>query len=138
MFGSGNVLYHLTYIDDLVEGIILAGETPGIEGEVFTLAGPEYTTLNTLVEMIGRVLNVKVSKRKFPVWPLWTAGLLCEIVCRPLRINPPVYRRRVDFFMKDRAFDIAKARKILHYDPKIGLEEGLSRTAVWYKEEGLL
>jgi len=138
MFGSGEVLYHLTYIDAPVPGIILVGASPGIEGEVFTLAGSKYSTLNVLVETIGKILDVNVSKRKFPVWPLWTAGLLCEIVCRPLRINPPVYRRRVDFFMKDRAFDISKAKKILKYDPKVSLEEGLARTAAWYKGEGLL
>jgi nucleoside-diphosphate-sugar epimerase len=138
MFGSGDVLYHLTYIDDLIDGIILVGESPGIEGEVFTLAGPEYTTLNVLVETIGKILGVKVSNRKYPVWPLWTAGLVCEILCRPLRINPPVYRRRVDFFMKDRAFDINKAKKTIKFDPKIHLEEGLARTAQWYKAEGLL
>ena len=34
MFGSGEVLYHLTFIDDLLDGIELVGETPGIEGEI--------------------------------------------------------------------------------------------------------
>lgn len=138
MFGSGEVLYHLTYIDDLLDGIELAGNTPGIEGEIFTLAGPKYTTLNELVETIAHILQVEVSKRHYPVWPLWTAGAICEILCKPLRINPPVYRRRVDFFLKDRAFDIAKARRNLKYSPKIGLEDGLKRTADWYRQVGLL
>ncbi len=138
MFGSGEVLYHLTYIDDLVDGIILVGETPGIEGEIFTLAGPRYTTLNKLVETIAEVLGVELSRRHYPVWPLWTAGAICELLCRPFKINPPIYRRRVDFFMKDRAFDITKAMKRLGYDPKIDLKEGLMRTARWYKKQGLL
>ena len=138
MFGSGNVLYHLTYIDDLVDGILLAGETPGVEGEIFTLAGERYTTLNDLVENIAEVLGVRPSTRRYPIWPLWTAGALCELVCRPFRIQPPVYRRRVDFFIKDRAFDISKARRLLGYQPKVDLKEGLRRTAAWYKEQGLL
>ena len=138
MFGSGKVLYHLTYIDDLVDGILLVGETQGIEGEIFTLAGPRFTTLNELVETIARVLDVLVSKRHYPVWPVWTAGALCEFVCRPLGIHPPVYRRRVDFFLKDRAFDIQKARQKLGYQPRIDLETGIRRTAEWYQEQGLL
>jgi len=138
MFGSGEVLYHLTYIDDLIDGIILVGETPGIEGEIFTLAGPRYTTLNKLVETIAEVLGVELSRRHYPVWPLWTAGAICELLCRPFKINPPIYRRRVDFFMKDRAFDITKAMKRLGYNPKIDLKEGFMRTARWYKEQGLL
>jgi nucleoside-diphosphate-sugar epimerase len=138
MFGSGNVLYHLTYIDDLIDGILLVGETSGIEGEVFNLAGERYTTLNELVQIIGKVLNVDVSKHHYPVWPVWIAGAIFEIICRPLRINPPIYRRRVDFFIKDRAFDITKAKQILKYNPRIDLQTGITKTAEWYKEQGLL
>lgn len=138
MFGSGEVLYHLTYIDDLLDGIELVGETPGIEGGIFTLAGPRYTTLNEFVETIAEVLGVQVSKRHYPVWPVWTAGAVCEFLCRPLRINPPIYRRRVEFFLKDRAFDTSKAKKMLEYQPKVDIKTGLKRTADWYKEQGLL
>ena len=138
MFGSGEVLYHLTYIDDLVEGIRLVGTKTGIEGEIFTLAGPRYTTLNELVSAIAAVLGVRVSRIRFPIWPLWLAGVLCEFACRPLRIQPPIYRRRIDFFVKDRAFDITKARNILGYEPKVDLDEGLGKTADWYRKTGLL
>ena len=138
MFGSGEVLYHLTYIDDLVDGILLVGETQGIEGEIFNLAGGQYTALNELVRTIADVLGVSLSRRHYPVWPLWTAGALCEFVCRPFRINPPIYRRRVDFFLKDRAFDISKAGRMLDYKPKVDLGAGLKRTADWYRKEGLL
>jgi len=138
MFGSGEVLYHLTYIDDLVDGIILVGQTLEIEGKIFTLAGPRYTTLNELVETIAEILGVGLSRRHYPVWPLWTAGAICELFCRPFKINPLIYRRRVDFFMKDRAFDTTKARHKLGYNPKIDLKEGLMCTARWYKEQGFL
>ena len=137
MFGSGEVLYHLTYIDDLVDGILLVGETPGIEGEIFTLAGEEYTTLNEWARIVADVLGVEISPRHYPVWPLWTAGALCEFLCRPFRINPPIYRRRVDFFLKDRAFDISKAKRVLGYRPRVDLRIGIQRTADWYKEKGL-
>ena len=138
VLGSGNVLYHLTCIDDLVDGFLLAGETPGIEGEIFTLAGPRYTTLNELRRIIAEILNVELSRLHFPVWPVWTAGAVCELLYQPFRINPPIYRRRVDFFIKDRAFDISKARRLLGYDPKTDLQEGLTRTAAWYREKGLI
>jgi len=138
MFGSGEVLYHLTYIDDLIEGIILTGEIPGIEGEVFTLGGEGYVTLNEFVGAVAGAVNAHVPKRRYPVWPLWLAGALCEFVCRPLRISPPIYRRRVDFFVKDRAFDISKAKKMLGYKPRVTVQEGMRLTAEWYKKEGLI
>jgi nucleoside-diphosphate-sugar epimerase len=138
MIGSGNVLYHLTFIDDLVEGIRLVGETAGIEGQIFTLAGPRYTTLNELYAAIAAVLGTKPSRIHIPVRPFLAAAAVCEKICRPLHIPPPIYPRRVEFFVKDRAFDIAKAKRVLGYNPKIDLAEGLARTAEWYKAQGLL
>jgi nucleoside-diphosphate-sugar epimerase len=71
-----------------------------------------------------------------PVWPVWLAGAACEAVCVPLGIEPPLYRRRVDFFTKSRAFDIARARAELGYDPAVTLREGIRRTLEWYRREG--
>jgi nucleoside-diphosphate-sugar epimerase len=56
----------------------------------------------------------------------------------PFGVEPPLHRRRVRFFKNNRAFDIAKARQRLGYDPKVSLTEGMSRTVAWYREEGLL
>ena len=138
MLGSGNVFYHLTYIDDLVEGFRLCGEVPAAAGRTYILAGPEYTTLKELVALIARELGVTPPRRHLPVWPFWTAGLLCEAVCVPLRIEPPLYRRRVDFYTKSRAFDTTRARTELGFAPRVDLKDGIRRTAAWYREQGLL
>lgn len=138
MFGSGEVLYHMTYVEDLAAGITLAGEKPEALSQVFTIGGSEYTSLNELVERIARALEVPAPHKHFPVWPVWMAGWLCELVCKPLRIEPPIYRRRVDFFVKDRAFDISKARRLLGYQPQVNLDTGLKITADWYRANGLL
>lgn len=138
MIGSGRVLYHLTFVEDLVEGIALAGERDEALGEVFTIGGDEYITLAQLVERIAMILQVPPPRKRIPVWPVWTAAVLCEMVCRPLRVEPPVHRRRLDFFIKDRAFDISKAKKLLGYAPKVNLDEGLRHTAEWYFAQGWL
>jgi len=138
MLGSGEAFYHLTYIDDLVEGFRLCGEGPAAAGRTYILAGARYTTLAELVRLIAAELHVSPPRIHWPVWPFWTAGLLCELVCVPLRIEPPLYRRRVDFYTKSRAFDITRARTELGYDPKVSLEDGIHRTAEWYRQQGLL
>ena len=132
MIENGNVLYHMTFVEDLARGFILAGEKDESVGEVFTIGGEGFLTLVELVEKIARILSKPVPKTKIPVWPVWFGGLLCEIVCKPFGISPPIYRRRVDFFVKDRAFDISKAKRILGYSPKVPLDEGLKLTADWY------
>jgi len=138
VLGSGDVFYHLTYIDDLVEGFRLCGEVPAAAGRTYLLAGPRYTTMNALIAMIAEELKVAPPKLRLPVWPFWTAGLLCEAVCVPLRIEPPLYRRRVDFYTKSRAFDTTRARTELGFTPQVDLPEGIHRTAEWYREQRLL
>lgn len=139
MIGSGKVLYHMTFVEDLVRGIALAGEKEAALGEIFTIGGNEYVPLKELVEKIGAALDKPVSTKPLvPAWPVWFAGLLCEIACKPLGIDPPIYRRRVDFFIKDRAFDISKAKRLLDYQPQVPLEAGLKITGDWYKAQGWL
>jgi nucleoside-diphosphate-sugar epimerase len=138
MLGSGEGFYHLTYIDDLVEGFRLCGEVPAASGRTYLLAGPRYTTLNQLVALIAKELQVTPPRLHLPVWPFWTAGLLCEVVCIPLGIEPPLYRRRVDFYTKSRAFDTTRARTELGFAPEVDLEAGIRRTAQWYREQQLL
>ena len=138
MIGDGKVLYHLTFVEDLARGIALAGEKEEALGEIFTIGGEGYVTLNELVAEISQVYNKPVSNFRIPVWPVWTAGLLCEILCKPLGIDPPIYRRRVDFFIKDRAFDISKAKRMLGYQPQVPLAKGLGITGEWYEKNGWL
>ena len=138
MIGSGRVFYHLTFIDDLVEGFRLCGTVPAAKGRTYILGGPRYTTLEQLVGLVAKELGVAPPRVHWPVWPFWTAGLLCEMVCIPLRIEPPIFRRRVDFYTKSRAFDTTRARTELGFAPTVDLEAGIKRTADWYRREGLL
>lgn len=138
MIGNGNVYWHPVYIDDLIQGMMLAGTVPNVEGEAFIIGGEGYITLNELVNSIASVLGVKLKKIYIPVMPIQLFGSLCEFFCKPFGIEPPIYRRRVDFFTKNRAFSISKAENRLGYRPEYNLLTGLRLTAQWYKENGLL
>lgn len=138
MLGRGKVLYHLTYVDDIVAGLCLCGEVPGAAGRTYLLAGPRYTTLSELVALVSAELGVKPPRLHLPVWPFWTAGLVAELTLVPFGIDPPIYRRRVDFYRKSRAFDTKRARQELGFAPRVDLEEGIHRTAEWYRREDWL
>jgi nucleoside-diphosphate-sugar epimerase len=138
ILGDGRIYYHLTYIDDLVEGFQLCGEVPAAAGRTYILAGGEVTTLNELTSLIAAEAKVSPPRVHLPVWPVWLAGAACEAVCAPLGLEPPIYRRRVDFFTKSRAFDITRARTELGYAPKVSLREGIRRTLEWYRTAGWL
>ena len=134
--GRGRIFYHLTYIDDLVEGFRLCGEHPSAANQTFILAGGEATTLNDLVALVATVSNVPAPTVHLPVWPFWLAGAACEVVCTPFGLEPPLYRRRVDFFTKNRAFDISLAQRTIGYAPQTRLREGITRTLEWYRAYG--
>ncbi|HYN08558.1 MAG TPA: NAD-dependent epimerase/dehydratase family protein [Vicinamibacterales bacterium] len=136
MFGRGAHYYHVTYIDDLCAGFRLCATVPAAAGRTYILAGGELTTLGELVKITADVARVPPPTRRLPVWPVWLAGAACEAVCAPFGIPPPLYRRRVDFFRKSRAFDISRARRELGFEPKVGLREGIGRTLGWYREQG--
>ena len=138
ILGSGQIYYHLTYIDDLVEGFRLCGEHPAAAGRTFILAGADVTTLADVMKMIAEAAGVRPPSVHLPVWPFWIAGAVCEAICVPLGIEPPIYRRRVDFFTKSRAFDITRARAEIGYTPRVGLREGIARTLAWYREHAWL
>jgi nucleoside-diphosphate-sugar epimerase len=138
VLGSGRIYYHLTYVDDLVEGFRLCGEVPRAAGRTYILAGAEVPTLNELVQLIAEEAGVPAPRLRLPVWPFWAAGAVCEAVCAPFGISPPLYRRRVDFFTKSRAFTIDRARAELGYAPQVSLRDGIRRTLAWYRSAGWL
>jgi nucleoside-diphosphate-sugar epimerase len=138
MIGDGKALYHWVYIDDLVAGILLCGTVDAAVGETFILAGPEYTTLNEVIGIVAEEVGAPPPWLRIPLAPVYLAAAACEAVCKPLNLEPPLHRRRVDFFTKSRAFDIAKARRMLGYAPQVSVREGVARTAAWYRDQGLL
>jgi nucleoside-diphosphate-sugar epimerase len=138
VIGTGKIYYHMVYIDDLVQGFILASDIEAAIGQVFIIGGEEKMILDDLLSTIAKITGSPDAKIHIPALPFQLAGSLCEKICIPLGIEPPIYRRRVDFFTKSRSFNIGKAKKLLGYTPQYGLYEGLRKTALWYKEHGLL
>jgi nucleoside-diphosphate-sugar epimerase len=138
-FGPGTAHYHLLYIDDLVNAFILAGKAENVAGQSFLIAGGEMPTLNELMEGIAKAMGKeKLRILRLPAGPFMVLGYFCEKVCIPIGISPPIYRRRVEFFTKNKAYDISKARTMLGFEPKTGMVEGLSRTVKWYRQTGKL
>jgi dihydroflavonol-4-reductase len=136
--GRAESFYHPVYIDDLVAGFLLALDHPRAVGEAFIIAGPRYVSQAELASVIARHTGGRVLPFRIPAAPIQWAGELCERVCVPFGLEPPLHRRRVDFWTKSRAFSIAKARRVLGFEPQVDLEEGVARTVAAYREAGWL
>ena len=136
LLGDGSARFQMVYIDDLTEGFRLAAEAPIAAGRTYILTGEEAPTLKELVHEIARIARVPSPRFRLPVWPFWLAGAVCEAVCIPFGIEPPIHRRRVKFFTSNRWFDTSRARAELGFAPKVPLRDGLRRTLDSYRHLG--
>ena len=138
MFGNGETHYHPVHVENLVDAFELAAASEKGDGQAYLIGDEHHYSLNELVSAIARALDVKMKVWRLPFWPLWSAALLCEIGYKPFGVDPPLFRRRVDWFRQNRAFSIEKARRQLGYQPKVALTEGLAKTALWYRQHGYI
>lgn len=134
--GAGTPHYHLAYIDDLVDGFLLALDRAEAAGETFIIAGPDSISQDDLAREIAKATGGSVWPFHIPAWPIQRIGDVVEALCVPLGVEPPLHRRRVDFWVKNRSFSIEKARRLLGYSPRVKAVEGIQRTARWYRDNG--
>ena len=104
VFGDGTQTRSFCYVSDLVDGILRLLESN--TNEPVNIGNPEELT----IEEIARTIIALV-------------GSSSRIVYRPLPVDDPKQRRP----------DITRARTLLGWQPKVGLEEGLSKTVGYFK-----
>ena len=139
MLGYGSKgLYHLIHVRDLVDFMILAATHEKTLGEVYICGAAEPIAVTDMIRVIARKLGTSPRFVRLPVTPFFVAGDICEAICKPFGIEPPIYRRRVAFFTKDRAFDTSKLRRDTGFTYTYPNEKGLTDLADWYVRQGWL
>jgi nucleoside-diphosphate-sugar epimerase len=136
--GNGEAFVHWIDVRDLAKAFILAMEKSHLNGETYIIAGEKAVPLSRMVETVARYLQVPPPGLHLPVKPMQALGSLCEAIFTPLRLQPPIFRRRVDFFTKSRYFDASKAARDLGFRPTQPFEEELSDITQWYQNNGYL
>jgi dihydroflavonol-4-reductase len=138
IIGKAQNKQHPVFIDDLVNGIILAAQTEGIEGRVYHLCGPDILTVNDLCHTVASAAGVSLISLRPPVWSVRAPARLIGVLWSLFSADPPVDHRKADFFILNRAYSIQRARKELNWNPKTRFEDGIRRTIDWYRENGKL
>jgi nucleoside-diphosphate-sugar epimerase/2-polyprenyl-3-methyl-5-hydroxy-6-metoxy-1,4-benzoquinol methylase len=138
LIGPGTNLHHPVYIDDLVEGLLLAAAVPAAIGRTLVLAGKDVVTTRQMVDTIAAELGRAPSRLRVPLWPVRAAAAVTEGVLRPLGVHPPLHRRRLDFFRKSFRFSGGEAREVLGFEPRVDFARGVADTATFYRARGEL
>lgn len=107
IFGDGLQTRSFCYVTDLARGLVALMETPGLAGEVVNLGNPREMTILEVAEQV-RALT----------------GTTSPLIRRPLPIDDPSRRQP----------DIAKARRLLGWEPEIDLDDGLRRTLEAFRQ----
>ncbi len=128
LFGRGEGRRHMVYVTDLADAFLRACTVPQAANQALIIAGPEAVTLREMLGTLAKVANRRSFGPRLPLKPmLWLAGVT-EDVCGKLKIKPPIYRRRMDFYLNDAVFSSNRAQSVLGWKPQVGLHEGLAAT----------
>lgn len=138
MIGNGKNLHHLIYVDDLIDGFLLAVQTDQAVGKLFVLAGKDVLTTNEMVKIIADYYETSTPPIRVPLGMMLLVATLMEVTMRPIGLQPPLHRRRMDFFKKSFMFSQDYAKDYLGFVPKVGFAQGVAETARWYQEMDLL
>lgn len=106
IYGDGNQTRSFCFVSDMVEGIYKTLFSGGTNGEIFNLGNPEEYTVLDLAKKIRKLTQSR-----------------SEIIYQPLPPDDPAQRQP----------DIAKAKRVLGWEPKVSLETGLKKTIEYYK-----
>lgn len=138
MIGSGDNRRQCIHVNDLIRGLLLAVRHPAAAGQTFIFAGRQQMTTNDMVRDIAAALDRKSPTAGAPLWPFLIAARIMESVLPPLRVQPPLHHRRLDFFRKSFIFSTTKAQTLLGFQPEIDFRAGVTDTVRWYRSRGFL
>lgn len=138
MIGGGQNKRQAMHVGDLIRGLLIATDHPAASGQTFVMPGHEVMTTRQMVEMIAGALGRPNPRLSVPIWPFMAAAVVCEATLTPFGLQPPLHRRRLDFFRKDFVFSTRKAEMRLGFTPQISFSEGARDTVAWYRAQGML
>jgi nucleoside-diphosphate-sugar epimerase len=136
--GRGRFVFCYSYVENLVDGVALAGLRPEGAGRTLNITDDIRPTWAEYIEALQRLLGNRRGSISFPVPVARAAGWSAEMLFRLLRTKnpPPITDYRTALVSRDFHFSCARAKEILGYRPRVPFEEGLRRMVEWYRSRG--
>lgn len=130
----GRGIFSPVFIDDLVDGIVLAATHQDAAGGVFNLTGGTGVTTREFFGHYARMLD-----RRLPTLPTRPARALASaaaLAARATRQETEVNAAAAQYLARTGTYSIERARRVLGYAPAVTLSDGMARTEAWLRAEG--
>jgi len=133
VIGDGDNFRSLNYIDNFIDGLVLAGEHPESVGRIYNLSDQKAYTLNEILETSSRIIGSKISTIYLPNWIGNISWLIYNIFEKLFKIfSIELYSIKV--LSLNLGCNVSKIVSELGYTSRVDLKEGLQRTFDWIRD----
>lgn len=134
----GQGLFTPVYIDDLVDGVVLAATRPEAAGQIFHIGGEEPVTTIEYFGHLWRMLGRSGDPRSASTPVATTLAEISRLVATVRRQHTEVGRGVVLMLAKTRGVSNEKAHRMLGWWPRVDLVAGMAEVEKWLRREGLI
>lgn len=136
IFSAPDQQISLCYVQDIIQGILLASESKDLQGEIFFLSDGHVYRMDQIGEIFAEAIGVKVYRIRIPFGILYGIASFSELLSKISRKPPLLNRGKLEeMIQKNWVCDITKANALLGFKPKVTLQEGVKITYEWYRRE---
>jgi nucleoside-diphosphate-sugar epimerase len=124
VLGDGEMQLPLVYIDDVVDALVMAAKSSLKGGEVIQIVDPEPWTQN---QVLAEVHGSSAKVMRVPRAAVFALGRASELALGLIGKKSPVAPYRLASALALRTFDSSRAHKLLGWQPRVGVREGIRR-----------
>lgn len=139
MIGRRDKRVSLVHARDLVDGIVLAGESEASVGRTYFISSEDNYSMHAVADLMAALMRKRLRTITIPRPVAWAVAIAAEGAAALMGKPPVINRDKVtDLSQTGWTCSIERAKSELGYSPRVPLEEGLRETILWYKSEGWL
>lgn len=136
---SGMSHVHPTYVQDVVQGIVLCINNTNAYNEIFNLSADKDLTVKEYLETIADYFQVKIIKINIGYRLSIMAATILETVYQKVLYREAfVSKNKIDFLALDHSTSNSKAKQQLGFQPQYDFQRGFRKTMEWCEKERLL
>lgn len=137
LINEGRALMDITYIDNVVEAIILSLQVKNVDGNIYNITNDEPKSFFELLQLLSEKMQLELKTTNISFNKAYCFAKFMEVFYRMFRLKkePPITCYGVGLVAKSMTFDISKAKLQLGYQPKLSINEGLDVFTAWWRTQ---